>query len=167
MYKRPHENSKSNTPYKRMLPSTMDRMKKLASEKGPVTTFEKEIGDVVGQQSAGSCLRNPLQVSNAWRQLSLTHGKAGGHLTEGMEMRKSDENKNNPFVQCVQAAPEPMCLLATNCQLDEMVRNCTDSSNYMPIGIDPTFKLNHFYVTPIVFPLKILVAKCTGSHLFT
>ena len=44
-----------------------------------------------------------------------------------------------------------------------MVRNCTDSSNYVPIGIDPTFKLGHFYVTPIVFPLKMLVAKGTGK----
>ena len=101
VYKPPHGNSKSNTPYKRMLPSTMDRMKKLASEKGPVAIFEiidKEVGDVVGQQSAGSRLRNPQQVSNARRRLSLTHGKPSSHLTEAMEMCKSGENKNNPFV---------------------------------------------------------------------
>ena len=166
VYKPPHGNSKSNTPYKRTLPSTMDRMKKLASEKGPVATFEmidKEIGDVVGQQSAGSRLRNPQQVSNARRWLSLTHGMPGSHLTEAMEMCKSGENKNNPFVRCVQAAPEPMCVLARDRQLDEMVRNCTDNSNYVPIGVDPTFKLGRFYVTPIVFPLKMLVAKGTGK----
>ena len=124
VHKPPHGNSKSITPYKRTLPCTMDRMKKLASEKGPVATLEiidKEIGDVIGQQSAGSRLRNPLQVSNARLQLSLTHGKASSHLTEAMEMCKSGENKNNPFVRCVQAAPEPMCLLATNRQLEEIV----------------------------------------------
>ena len=78
----------------------MDRMKKLASEKGPVAIFEiidKEIGDVVGQQYAGSCLRNPQQVSNAWRRLNLTHGKPSSHLTEAMEMCKIGENKNNPI----------------------------------------------------------------------
>ena len=52
-------------------------------------------------------------------------------------MCKSGENKSNLFMQCVQAASEPMCILATNCQLDEMVRNCTDNSNYVPIGVDP------------------------------
>ena len=57
MYKPPHGNSKNITPYKSTLPSTMDRMKTLASENGLVATCEmidKEIGDVVGQQSAGS-----------------------------------------------------------------------------------------------------------------
>ena len=66
-------------------------------------------------------------------------------------------------MRCIQAAPEPMCLLATNRQLDEMVKNCTDSSNYVPIGVDPTFKLGRFYATPIVFPLKMLVNKDTGK----
>lgn len=164
VYKPPHENSKSNTPYKHTLPSTMDRIKNLASERGPVATFEMidmEIGDVVGQQSAGSHLRNPQQVSNVRRRFSLTHGKPGSQLIEAMEMCKSGENKNNPFVRCVQAASESMCVLATDRQLDEMVRNCTDKSYYVSIGVDPTFKLDHFYVTPIVFPLKMLVAKGT------
>ena len=80
-----------------------------------------------------------------------------------MELCKSGQNKSNPFVRCVQAAPEPMCVLATDGQLDEMVRNCTDNSNYAPVAVDPTFKLGRFYVTPIVFPLKMMVAKGTGK----
>jgi len=47
--------------------------------------------------------------------------------------------------------------------IDEMVRNCTDNSSYVPIGFNPTFKLGYFYVTQIVFPLKMLVAKSTGK----
>ena len=82
-----------------------------------------------------------------------------------MELCKSGQNKNNPFVRCVQAAPKPMCVLATDRQLDEMVRNCTDNSNYVPIGVDSTFKLGRFYVTPIIFPLKMMVAKGTGKSL--
>ena len=39
MYKPPHGNLKSSTSYKHMLPSTMDRMKKLTSEKGPVAIY--------------------------------------------------------------------------------------------------------------------------------
>ena len=38
-----------------------------------------------------------------------------------------------------------------------------DDSNNVPIGVDPTFKLGHFYVTLIVFPLKMLVAKGSGK----
>ena len=57
-----------------------------------------------------------------------------------MELCKSGQNKSNTFVRCVQAAPEPMCVLTTDCQLDEMVRNCIDNSNYVPIAVDPIFK---------------------------
>lgn len=45
----------------------MDRMKTLASKNGPVATMElidQEVGDVIGQHSAGSWLRNVQQVSN-------------------------------------------------------------------------------------------------------
>ena len=54
-----------------------------------MATFEqidKEIGNVVGQKSAGSRLRNLQQVVNAQRRLNLTHGKSVNHLTEAMEL---------------------------------------------------------------------------------
>ena len=49
------------------------------------------------------------------------HGSQGNHLIEAMEMCKSGMNDKNLFVCCVQAAPEPMCMLATDRQLDEMI----------------------------------------------
>ena len=133
VYKPPHGNYKSTTPYKRTLPCTFDRMRKLACENAPVATFEqidKEISNVVGQKSAGSRLWNLQQVVNARRQLNLTHGKSVSPLTEAMELCKSGQNKSNPFVRCVQAAPEPMRVLATDRQPDEMVKNCTDNPDY-------------------------------------
>ena len=67
VYKPPHGNSKSSTPYKRTQPSTMESMKQLCSQMGPVATMEavdKQVGDIVGQKSCGSRLRNTQQVSN-------------------------------------------------------------------------------------------------------
>ena len=141
---------------------------------GPVRTMEVidgEVGDIVGQSSSGSRLRNLAQVSTARRQLKLdgnlgdtNHLKSNAKLAEVMEMCKRGHGSNNePFVRCVQAAPEPMCILATNRQLDEMVRNCTDPSHFVSLGVDPTFKLGEFYVTPIVFPLRMLVTKPNGN----
>ncbi|MBC6401887.1 MAG: hypothetical protein GDA37_12950 [Ekhidna sp.] len=143
----------------------MERMKELSGHLGPVATVEvidKEIGDVIGQKSSGSRLRNTQQVSNARRQLKM---KQGGdcQLAEAMELCKSGLNSSEDFVRSVQAAPEPMCILATDRQLDEMVRSCTDSSAFVPMGVDPTFKLGKFFVTPIVFPLRMLVAKRSGK----
>ena len=107
------------------------------------------------------CLRNLRQVMNAKRVLKMETGSKG-QLAETMEMCKVGLNGKS-FVRCVQAAPEPMCVLATDRQLDEMVRNCTDSTNFVPIGVDPTFKLGEFFITPIVFTLRMLVSKQSGK----
>ena len=166
IYKPPHGNSKSSTPYKRTQPSTMERMKELSGKLGPVATVEaidKETGDIVGQKSSGSRLRNTQQVCNIRRQLKM---KQGGdcQLAEAMELCKTGmSGSGQDFVRSVQAAPEPMCILATDQQLDEMMRNCTDPTAFVPMGVDPTFKLGKFFVTPIVFPLQMLVAKRTGK----
>ena len=40
IYKPPHGNYKSSMPYKCTQPSTMEQMKKLSSQLGPVTTVE-------------------------------------------------------------------------------------------------------------------------------
>ena len=69
----------------------MERMKELSNQLGPVATVEaidKEIGDIVGQKSCGSRLRNTQQVCNIRRQLKM---KQGGdyQLAEVMELCKT------------------------------------------------------------------------------
>ena len=76
------------------------------------------------------------QITNARRALKLNCGYKAS-LAETMEMCKAGIGDGTPFVRCVQAAPEPLCILSTDRQLDEMVRNCTHSTNF---GVDPTFK---------------------------
>ena len=154
--KDPHHTSELN----------MKRLKEVCKEKDPVPTMElidSEVGDVVGQSSSGSRLRNLRQVTNAKRKLKLDSG-CKSELAETMEKCKTGLGPSGvSFVRCVEAAPEPMCILATDRQIHEMVHNCTDTSAFVPIGVDPTFKLGKFYVTPIVFPLRMLVSKETGK----
>ena len=93
------------------------------------------------------------------------HGsKSNVQLAEAMEMCKAGHGcKGKSFVRCVQAAPEPMCILASDRQICEMVRNFTDPTHFVPISVDPTFKLGDFYVTPIVFPLRNMITKSNGK----
>jgi len=134
----------------------MERMKELSDNLGPVGTVEvinKEINDVIGQKSSGSCLRNTQQVSNVRRQLKM---KQGGdcQLAEAMELCKTGlSGSGEGFVRSIQAAPEPMCILAADRQLDEMLRSCANLTAFVPMGVNLTFKLRKFFVTPIVFPL--------------
>ena len=55
------------------------------------------------------------------------------------------------FVRCVQAVPELMCILCADEQLKEMIRNCTDTYLFSPIGIDPTFQVGDFFITPMKY----------------
>ena len=145
----------------------MKRVKVLCTEMDSVATMEKidqEVGDVVGQASAGSRLRNVRQVTNARRSKLVLDSGSKSQLAETMEMCQTGIGSNGEsFVRCVQAAPEPMCILCTDRQLEEMIRNCTDPHLFSPIGVDPTFQLGDFFVTPMIFPLRYMVSKHTGN----
>ena len=51
----------------------------------------------------------------------------------------------------VAAAPEPMAVLATNHQVDDMVRFLTDPVDFSIMGVDPTFNFGDFNMTPTVY----------------
>ena len=68
-----------------------------------------------------------------------------------MEQRKNAE-KCNRFVQHITCAPESMAILCTNQQLLDVEIFCCDSYSFTNIlGVDPTFNLGEFSVTPTVF----------------
>ena len=67
-----------------------------------------------------------------------------------MQQCKAAE-KGERFVQEVTCAPEPMAVLATGQQLVDLERFCCDPAAYSIMGVDPTFDLGEFSVTPIVY----------------
>ena len=69
-----------------------------------------------------------------------------------------------PFVRSVQAAPQPLCVLATNTQLKQLQLCCTDPHNFSVLCIDPTFNLGSFFVTPMVFLHQVFITKRTKKH---
>ena len=55
----------------------------------------------------------------------------------------------------------PCCVMATDSQLQNLVRFCTNSGASCVLGIDPTFNLGKFYVTVITFTYTHVVNKST------
>ena len=51
-------------------------------------------------------------------------------LAHVMQMCKDTKGTDAEFVRSVEAAPEPMCVLATNQQLVDMERFCTGDSSW-------------------------------------
>lgn len=68
-----------------------------------------------------------------------------------MEKCKMDESMVDPFVWSVVGAPDPMCVLATNNQLNDIERFCCNSQQFSILGVDPTFNLGDFSVTVTTF----------------
>ena len=82
-------------------------------------------------------------------------------LAQVMLMCK-ETSGSQAYVRSVEAAPEPMRILATDQQLADLVRFST-SDPFCVLNVDPTFNLGPFYVTPITYQ-NLLVETNKGNH---
>ena len=61
------------------------------------------------------------------------------------------EDPSSKFVRGIQAVPDPAIVVADDCQLNDMNRFCTSSSEFGIPTVDPTFSLGEFDVTPVTY----------------
>lgn len=122
-------------------------------------------GGIANAKSGCDILRNRQQVYNinhAKKKVPTINSDGllqADVLSQVMLMCKDDSNS---FVRAVEAAPEPMCILATDQQLLDMERFCTGDESCV-VSVDPTFNLGPFSVTPITYS-NLLVTTKTDSH---
>lgn len=121
----------------------------------------------MGARSGCELPRNRKQVYNLKstinNQVQGVASKAMPHsdvLAEVMLMCK--DSSEQAYVRSVEAAPEPMCVLATDQQLADLERFCTGDPCSVA-SVDPTFNLGPFYVTPITYQ-NLLVETDKGHH---
>ena len=111
---------------------------------------EKKAGGVISARAGCDLPRNRRQVYNAKRNVSaqgscsLTYQDT---LAEVMRICKATVSTDDVFIRSVEAAPEPMCVLATRQQMNDLERFCT-GENFSVISVDPTFNLGHFMSLP-------------------
>ena len=78
-----------------------------------------------------------------------------------MEECKLQQSQADPFLRNVQAVPDAMCLLASNRQLNDIVRFCTDLDQCIVLGVDPTFNLGEFSITVTTYRHLELIDRQT------
>ena len=123
-------------------------------------------GGVMKASSGCDLPRDRQQVYNA-KKASCTKGASPSEykqdtLAQVMQMCKDTSSSTDAFVQSVEAAPEPMCVLATKQQLCDLERFCLGNPSSV-LSVDPTFNLGSFYVTPITYQ-NLLVKTKNGNH---
>ena len=80
-----------------------------------------------------------------------------------MQQCKATSAGPHAYIRAVQAAPEPVCVLATDQHICDLVRFCTNSSKFSVLTVNPTFNLGPFNVTPMTYEY-LLVNNKEGKH---
>ena len=146
---KPHGNSKSSSPFIRTTPSTLRKLKDYCKQsqkpkQAVYYTVTSMKGGVVNANMVGDLPRNRQQVYN----IKNNESDENDVLLSVMVMCKEGMGKDeNSFVRIVTSAPEPMCVLCANYQLDNIQRFCTDPEAFSLLCVDPTFNLGDFSLT--------------------
>ena len=157
-----HGNSKnSNEPYVRTRPSAIQQLKETVSSRKwqPREVFFESVrrkGRLEFCRSKSELTRNAKQVSNVLASSTTSFEPSTNQsrdiLLEAMEKCKSKDG----FVREVAGAPEPLAFLATDRQLKDIELYCAQEGSFSILGVDATFNLGDFSVTPTTYrPLKI------------
>ena len=160
----PHGNAKNGKQnvFRRTKPSTVKLLKNaIAENKRPIKileSVENKMGGVMNAQSSCDLPRNRRQVYNFKNADKVKKENAvmtpgipkSDTLAHVMSTCKQTATSSSAFIRSVEAAPEPMCLLATDQQLSDVEHFCTGSKTSV-LSVDPTYNLGSFYVTPTTF----------------
>ena len=138
-----------------------------AGPKDAVNTVYEKQGGILSAKNLGELPRNRTQVANIRRRSDVANSLCSKKsirdpLFMVMEQSKLCEGKDK-FVRIVTATPEPMCVLATNQQLHDLVRFGTNPNNFCILSVDPTFSLGDFNVTCITYRHLLMTDPHTGQ----
>jgi len=123
-------------------------------------------GGITKASSASELPRNRRQVYNSQHFSASTSGRTTmvDPIFELIQQCQIDLLPGGrKFIRCVNFDANPSCVLATDSQLQNLVRFCTNPGAACILGIDPTFNLGKFYVTVTTFIYSHVVDKVTNK----
>ena len=155
---RPNGNCKSrSTGYIRTTWTSTKTFLKSASEEskpGEVVykTVTEELGDLPGCSGIGQLPRGRQQVKARDKTSVRVKNISGAGKQDGPwfrllgDCKKQASDRKSAFIRDVKVAPEPMCVLTTDRQLNDMVRFCCNPVEFKPFTEDPTFDIGDFII---------------------
>ena len=161
---KPHGNAKNSKSYYRTSELTKNRLEELAKKHPPKEAFHKsleESGGILQLTSAAGHARNVRQLTNIKQR---NQESAGDDFVELLQMLKEDaRNPDTAFVRKVDSSSDPCVVLASNQQLQDVKRFCTNPAKFSVLGVDATFNFGKFYVTLTTYRNLLLRTK-ENSH---
>ena len=146
---KPHGNAKfGKTPYQRTSQTTKDKIKNLCrTHPSPKDVFHivlEETGGLENVANGSQLARDRMQISNFKRTVRET---VNDPVLECADLAKEQEKDNNRFLRKVGASPEYFMFMASDQQLHDIEKFCTDNKNFSVLGVDTTFNIGKYYLT--------------------
>lgn len=137
---KPHGNAKNS--------KLFYRASELAKKHSPKDAYHKSIeenGGILQLKSVGGHARNVKQLTNIKRN---NQEGTDDEFVELLHMLKEDaRDPETAFVRKVDNSTDPCIVLASNQQLRDVERFCTNPAKFSILGVDATFNFGKFYVT--------------------
>lgn len=162
---KPHGNSKTTKPFYHTSEGTKHRLHELAATYSPKDVFHKsleESGGILNLKAAGGHARDVKQIKNIKQKNQEKQG--ADDFVELIQMLKEEaRDPENAFIRKVDNSSDPCVVLATNQQLLDVERFCTNPAKFCVLGVDATFNFGKYYVTLTTYRHLLLRTK-EGSH---
>lgn len=162
-----HKSSKTDIPFHRTFESTKAAIKTNISKQKKISPAEtvhgllEEKGGLYNIQAPGELIRGRHQVSNFKYSIKP---EASDPLLEVMELCKLEaQNPSTSFLREVTGSPEMCIFMATNQQLEDVKRFCTNPKQFCVLGVDATFNIGDYYLTLTTYRNLMLSTK-KGTH---
>lgn len=165
----PHGNSTTTErPFFRTQPSTLDTMKSTCDMKPKdiISKTYKEAGGMLNMSSCSQVGRNLKQVYNMKQYQGTTSGLTSNPNKDLIyDLLEQNCHSAGGFVRSVNFDDGIVSVVGTDEQFHDISRFCgRHVEEKSVLGVDPTFNLGDFYVTPTVYENKLIVNKKTGKH---
>ena len=158
----PHGNSKTNLPFIPTAPATREAIRQMCAGNKKPKHIEHDIlevnGGIFDARSGAELCRNRKQISNTKYRM-----QSDDTLVSCIELCKSQELSSSRVVRDVRCAPEFTVFLATDGQLKDLEKFCTNNKHFSILTVDTTFNIGDFYVTVTTYRnLMLLTDKGAG-----
>ena len=163
----PHGNSKSGTTnYYRTQPTTLEALTVALDKQGA-----KKAGDTVFQEAGGSLHSRSMSEDprNQQQARSLKHRYSAQKDDDElysliMQQKEHASRDDKGYIHGLKIEKAPQYVLANRRQLQDLVRFATNPIKFSVVGMDPTFRLGRFFVTPLVYQNLTLIKRRDGKH---
>jgi hypothetical protein len=154
----PHGNSKTKRPYQRTMKSTKDKIYDLCKENIKPKSIEHQImeenGGLLSVRTGSQICRDRHQINNIKAKI-----RTEDPVLACADMAKMQETMPERFVRDVGCGPEFNVFMASDTQLHDVQKFCTNAANFSILGVDTTFNIGQYYLTLTTYRHLMLLTR--------